>query len=233
MWSVVWTVGLWVTVALLVWSPFIIFAAWVYGSIWAVNVGWVWASSAAGALTMRWRRWKLGLGAARREEMVMKGVRRAASDDGFMRAVIDALPGVETDKVMNRIGSLTKFSVSTGQEHGARRRMHFEPEETACDRVDMRANCEVQDRHDVQGLIAPLQEDAGPWQRRELPWEGDAVVESEGSPTGAGKMSGGDLLMELVRKGYMVVMTGREAPPRGKEEAGAGGGEAAASSELN
>lgn len=269
MWSVVWSVGAWTLVALLLWSPLIITCAIAYAFYHAA----VWLGALLEALfnaaVDRLAEWKVGIWAARKEARVMKSVRRAASDDGFMRSVLGGLPGVDAERVMQRIDSLTRFSVADRESQeevggGRVRRSRTEGGAEGSDQEEVDdeeevgevvSDCDIADarvskgksrggggedgrvkkggwgaarRGGTGGAALPRgtgnrngddSEDGLVQQRgvRAVHSVEDFEIEEVDEVGGGGaaharlrKKTGGDLLLELVRKGYMVMMTGQQ-----------------------
>lgn len=278
MWGLVWMVGSWSLLALLLWSPLIIALGFSYAFYRAAAWSGIWMHALFNAAMGRLAEWKLGIGAARREARVVKSVRKAASDDGFMRSVLESLPGVDAERVMQRIDSLGKFSVThgDGQDGGEgvrRRRRRVETTEGSNQVLDEQEGVDVMgdDANNVHLAEKKArecdgdeidddeidddddddkQEDAIEGGSREKTGnvgargtqgkkESDSVlgiqqrrvradraesrvgdfeieeVEEEERRADVvherlGKKTGGDLLLELVRKGYMVMMSGQE-----------------------
>ena len=281
MWGLFWMVGSWSLLALLLWSPLIIALGFSYAFYRAAAWSGIWMHALFNAAMGRLAEWKLGIGAARREARVVKSVRKAASDDGFMRSVLESLPGVDAERVMQRIDSLGKFSVTHGDGQdggeGVRRRRRVDTTEGSNQVLDEQEGVDVMsddannvhlaekkarecdgdeiddDDDDGDGDgdgDGDKQEDAieggsrgktgnvgargtqgrkesdsvlGIQQRRVRAvraesrvrdFEIEEVEEEERRADVVherlGKKTGGDLLLELVRKGYMVMMSGQE-----------------------
>jgi hypothetical protein len=278
MWGLVWMVGAWSLLALLLWSPLIIALGISYAFYRAAAWSGIWLQALFNAAVGRLAEWKLGIGAARREARVVKSVRKAASDDGFMRSVLGSLPGVDAERVMQRIDSLGKFSVTDGEGQdggeGMRRRRRgvettgrsgqvFDEQEGVdvmrddandahiAEKKARKCDGDVGDDDDDDDGDGDKEEDViqggcrektgnvgargtqrkkggdseleakqgrvreGRAATRVEDFEIEEVEEEERGGGVAherlGKKTGGDLLLELVRKGYMVMMSGQEA----------------------